>query len=142
MITRHCNPIPLSSAVYFGFRLLQNTFYVIFLIKSGKVRMVSIMAVIIGIFYTWIYMDSDCKLLLCWDLFPTLLWKWGKYKSSAWIFGFVIFSGGMLGHWCGWWQRPYYGSVREAVWEIVMEVTKFMPPWMGFVALVCIIISS
>ena len=121
--------------------------FMLFLTKVEKFGMVSIMAVIIGIFwyimgYTWIPTVSFIVL----GLISDFVMKTGKYKKfSMNILGFVIFSCSMLGLPAPMWlmTETYMAGVREAMGEkYVMEVTKFMPPWMGFVALVCIIISS
>ena len=121
--------------------------FMLFLTKVEKFGMVSIMSAIIGLFwyimgYTWIPTLS----FILMGVIADLVMKSGGYKRFRInMIGFWIFSCSMIGIPATMWlmTKSYMSGVREAMGEqYVMEVSKYMPPWMGFAAIGIILVSS
>ena len=121
--------------------------FMLFLTKVEKFGMVSIMGVILAVFwylmgYTWI----PALTYIAAGLLADLLFRLGKYKSFQFdIIGYWIFSCGMIGCAAPMWllTATYMEQVRDAMGdEYVAGLQKYMPSWMGIAGIGIILVSS
>nr|WP_314930789.1 MptD family putative ECF transporter S component [Shuttleworthia satelles] len=121
--------------------------FMLFLTKVEKFGMVSIMGVIIAVF--WYLMGYTWIPTLTWiasGILSDLIFRLGKYKSFKLdVIGYWIFSCGMIGCAAPMWllTSSYMKQVRDSMGdEYVAGLSKYMPSWMGFAAIGIILVSS
>ena len=121
--------------------------FMLFLTKVEKFGMVSIMGVILAVFWYlmgYTYIPTIIYILAA--LISDLIFRIGKYKSFKFdIIGYWIFSCGMIGCAAPMWllTATYMEQVRDSMGEeYVAGLHRYMPPWMGLVAIGIILISS
>lgn len=132
---------------YFFIPIVTGIPFMLFLTKVGKFGMISIMGIILAVFwylmgYTWIPTITYITAGLLSDFVFSL----GKYKSfKVGIIGYWIFSCGMIGCAAPMWlfTSTYMEQVRNAMGdEYVAGITKYMPSWMGIAGIGIILVSS
>lgn len=121
--------------------------FMLFLTKVEKFGMVSIMGIILAVFwylmgYTWIPTITYIAAGLLSDFILSL----GKYKSfKVSVAGYWIFSCAMIGCAAPMWllTSTYMEQVRSVMGdEYVAGITKYMPSWMGIAGIGIILVSS
>jgi len=121
--------------------------FMLFLTKVEKFGMVSIMGVILAVFWYlmgYTYIPTITYILA--GVLSDLVFSLGKYKSFKFnIIGYWIFSCGMLGCAAPIWlmSSTYMEQVRKTMGdEYVAGIIKYMPSWMGFAGIGIILVSS
>ena len=121
--------------------------FMLFLTKVEKFGMVSIMGIILALFWYlmgYTYIPTITYILA--GVLSDLVFSLGKYKSFKFdIIGYWIFSCGMLGCAAPMWlmSSTYMEQVRETMGdEYVAGIIKYMPSWMGFAGIGIILVSS
>ena len=121
--------------------------FMLFLTKVDKFGMVSIMGVILAVFWYlmgYTYIPTITYILA--GVLSDLVFSFGKYKSFKFdVIGYWIFSCGMIGCAAPMWlmTATYMEQVRVAMGdEYVAGIAKYMPSWMGFAGIGIILVSS
>ncbi|WP_324825840.1 MptD family putative ECF transporter S component [Sinanaerobacter sp. ZZT-01] len=121
--------------------------FMLFLTKTQKFGMLSIMSVILGVFwfltgYTWIPILSY---LVC-GLIADFVLKSGDFKSfKKSVIGYWIFSCGMIGLQAPMWFMAdrYMADVRAYMGDqYAQQLAYYMPQWMGFASIAIIFVGS
>ena len=123
------NAIPvLYPLTYFIAPVVTGIPFMLFLTKVDKFGMVSIMGVILAVFWYlmgYTYIPTITYILA--GVLSDLVFSFGKYKSFKFdVIGYWIFSCGMIG-------------CAAPMW---LMTAKYMPSWMGFAGIGIILISS
>ena len=142
------NAIPvLYPFLYVLIPLISGIPFMLFLTKTEKFGMVTIMSVICGVF--WFFMGYTWTAIVGYVVFgliADLVLKAGKYKNfKVDVIGYWLFSCGMIG--C---QAPmcvmadtYMAQVEASMGEqYASELAHYMPSWMGIAAIAIIFIGS
>lgn len=147
-VTGMLGAIPfLYPALYILVPIVTGIPFMLFLTKVKKFGMVSIMSVIVGVFwyfmgYTWlpIVVFIPCGVI------ADLVLKSGNYKSFRKnVIGFWLFSCGMIGCQAPMWimADTYMAGVSQSMGEqYAAGLAKYMPPWMGIAAVVILLVGS
>ena len=142
------NAIPiLYPLTYFITPIVTGIPFMLFLTKVDKFGMVSIMGVILAVFWYlmgYTYIPTITYILA--GVLSDLVFSFGKYKSFKFdVIGYWIFSCGMIGCAAPMWlmTATYMEQVRVAMGdEYVAGLAKYMPSWMGFAGIGIILVSS
>ncbi|ESL02491.1 hypothetical protein GCWU000282_02627 [Catonella morbi ATCC 51271] len=142
------NAIPvLYPLTYFIAPVVTGIPFMLFLTKVDKFGMVSIMGVILAVFWYlmgYTYIPTITYILA--GVLSDLIFSFGKYKSFKFdVIGYWIFSCGMIGCAAPMWlmTATYMEQVRVAMGdEYVAGIAKYMPSWMGFAGIGIILVSS
>ena len=142
------NAIPvLYPLTYFIAPVVTGIPFMLFLTKVDKFGMVSIMGVILAVFWYlmgYTYIPTITYILA--GVLSDLIFSFGKYKSFKFdVIGYWIFSCGMIGCAAPMWlmTATYMEQVRVAMGdEYVAGLAKYMPSWMGFAGIGIILVSS
>ena len=142
------NAIPiLYPLTYFIAPIVTGIPFMLFLTKVDKFGMVSIMGVILAVFWYimgYTYIPTITYILA--GVLPDLVFSFGKYRSFKFdVIGYWIFSCGMIGCAAPMWlmTATYMEQVRVAMGdEYVAGIAKYMPSWMGFAGIGIILVSS
>ncbi len=142
------NAIPvLYPLTYFIAPVVTGIPFMLFLTKVDKFGMVSIMGVILAVFWYlmgYTYIPTITYILA--GVLSDLVFSFGKYKSFKFdVIGYWIFSCGMIGCAAPMWlmTATYMEQVRVAMGdEYVAGLSKYMPSWMGFAGIGIILVSS
>ena len=142
------NAIPvLYPLTYFIAPVVTGIPFMLFLTKVDKFGMVSIMGVILAVFWYlmgYTYIPTITYILA--GVLSDLVFSFGKYKSFKFdVIGYWIFSCGMIGCAAPMWimTTTYMEQVRVAMGdEYVAGLAKYMPSWMGFAGIGIILVSS
>ena len=142
------NAIPvLYPLTYFIAPVVTGIPFMLFLTKVDKFGMVSIMGVILAVFWYlmgYTYIPTITYILA--GVLSDLVFSFGKYKSFKFdVIGYWIFSCGMIGCAAPMWlmTATYMEQVRVAMGdEYVAGLAKYMPSWMGFAGIGIILVSS
>lgn len=142
------NAIPvLYPLTYFIAPVVTGIPFMLFLTKVDKFGMVSIMGVILAVFWYlmgYTYIPTITYILA--GVLSDLVFSFGKYKSFKFdVIGYWIFSCGMIGCAAPMWlmTATYMEQVRVAMGdEYVAGIAKYMPSWMGFAGIGIILVSS
>lgn len=142
------NAIPfLYPLTYLITPILTGIPFMLFLTKVEKFGMVSIMGIILAVFwylmgYTWI----PTLTYIAAGLLSDLVFRLGKYKSFKFdVIGYWIFSCGMIGCAAPMWllTATYMEQVRDSMGDGYVEgLSRFMPSWMGLAAIGIILVSA
>ena len=142
------NAIPvLYPALYILIPLITGIPFMLFLTKTEKFGMVTIMSVICGLFwflmgYTWLALVSY---VVC-GVLADLVLRSGSYKSFRRdVLGFWLFSCGMIGCQAPMWVMAdtYMAGVEASMGaEYASELAHYMPSWMGLAAVVIIFVGA
>lgn len=142
------NAIPvLYPVLYILIPLVSGIPFMLFLTKVEKFGMVTIMALISGVFwflmgYTWTAIIG----YLVFGILADLVLKAGKYKSfKCDVLGFWLFSCGMIGCQAPMWimADTYMAGVKQSMGEkYATELARYMPSWMGIVAIAIIFVGA
>lgn len=142
------NAIPvLYPLTYFIAPIVTGIPFMLFLTKVDKFGMVSIMGVILAVFWYimgYTYIPTITYILA--GVLSDLVFSFGKYRSFKFdVIGYWIFSCGMIGCAAPMWlmTATYMEQVRVAMGdEYVAGIAKYMPSWMGFAGIGIILVSS
>ena len=142
------NAIPvLYPLTYFIAPVVTGIPFMLFLTKVDKFGMVSIMGVILAVFWYlmgYTYIPTITYILA--GVLSDLVFSFGKYRSFKFdVIGYWIFSCGMIGCAAPMWlmTATYMEQVRVAMGdEYVAGLAKYMPSWMGFAGIGIILVSS
>jgi len=142
------NAIPvLYPLTYFIAPVVTGIPFMLFLTKVDKFGMVSIMGVILAVFWYlmgYTYIPTITYILA--GVLSDLVFSFGKYKNFKFdVIGYWIFSCGMIGCAAPMWlmTATYMEQVRVAMGdEYVAGIAKYMPSWMGFAGIGIILVSS
>ena len=142
------NAIPvLYPLTYFIAPVVTGIPFMLFLTKVDKFGMVSIMGVILAVFWYlmgYTYIPTITYILA--GVLSDLVFSFGKYKIFKFdVIGYWIFSCGMIGCAAPMWlmTTTYMEQVRVAMGdEYVAGLAKYMPSWMGFAGIGIILVSS
>ena len=142
------NAIPvLYPLTYFIAPVVTGIPFMLFLTKVDKFGMVSIMGVILAVFWYlmgYTYIPAITYILA--GVLSDLVFSFGKYKSFKFdVIGYWIFSCGMIGCAAPMWlmTATYMEQVRVAMGdEYVAGLAKYMPSWMGFAGIGITLVSS
>ena len=142
------NAIPiLYPLTYFIAPVVTGIPFMLFLTKVDKFGMVSIMGVILAVFWYlmgYTYIPTITYILA--GVLSDIVFSFGKYKSFKFdVIGYWIFSCGMIGCAAPMWlmTATYMEQVRVAKGdEYVAGLAKYMPSWMGFAGIGIILVSS
>lgn len=147
-VTGMLNAIPfLYPLTYLITPILTGIPFMLFLTKVEKFGMVSIMGIILAVFwylmgYTWI----PTLTYIAAGLLSDLVFRLGKYKSFRFdVIGYWIFSCGMIGCAAPMWllTATYMEQVRDSMGDGYVEgLGRFMPSWMGLAAIGIILVSA
>lgn len=121
--------------------------FMLFLTKTSKFGMVSILSTICGVFwflmgYTWIALIG----YVVFGVIADLVMKAGKYKSFKMnLIGFWIFSCGMIGSQAPMWimADTYMAGVRQSMGDqYTDQLIQYMPSWIAFAAIGIIFVGA
>lgn len=142
------NAIPvLYPFLYILIPLISGIPFMLFLTKTNKFGMVTIMSVICGIFwfltgYTWTAVVG----YVVFGLLADLVLRAGNYKSfRISVIGYWFFSCGMIGCQAPMWVMAdtYMSGIKEAMGEqYASELAYYMPSWMGIAAIGIIFVGA
>lgn len=142
------NAIPiLYPAIYLLIPIVTGIPFMLFLTKIEKFGMVTIMSIIIGVFwyfmgYTWLALVG----YIPFGIISDLVMKSGGFKSfKKNVIGFWLFSCGMIGCQMPMWVMAdtYMEGVKQQMGEqYALALAKYMPSWMGIAAFGIIFIGS
>ncbi|HHK1608988.1 TPA: MptD family putative ECF transporter S component, partial [Streptococcus pyogenes] len=142
------NAIPiLYPAIYLLIPIVTGIPFMLFLTKVEKFGMVTIMSIIIGVFwyfmgYTWLALVG----YIPFGIISDLVMKSGGFKSfKKNVIGFWLFSCGMIGCQMPMWVMAdtYMEGVKQQMGEqYALALAKYMPSWMGIAAFGIIFIGS
>ena len=135
------NAIPvLYPFLYVLIPLISGIPFMLFLTKTEKFGMVTIMSVICGVFwflmgYTWTAVVG----YVVFGIIADIVLKAGNYKSfKVDVIGYWLFSCGMIG--C---QAPMWVMADTSMGEqYASELARYMPSWMGIAAVAIIFVGS
>lgn len=142
------NAIPvLYPALYILIPLISGIPFMLFLTKTQKFGMVTIMSVISGVF--WFLMGYTWTAIIGYVVFGVLadlVLRAGKYKSfQCDVLGFWLFSCGMIGCQVPMWimADTYMAGVEQSMGaQYAAELARYMPSWMGFAAIAIIFVGA
>jgi energy-coupling factor transport system substrate-specific component len=141
-----CVPV-LYPALYFLWPFITGIPFMLFLTKVEKFGMVTIMAIISGVFwftmgYTWLPVAGY---FVC-GLLADLIFKSGHYKNfKTNLFGYWTYSLSIISMQLPMWLKAeeYIAGVREMMGDqYTDQLVHYMPSWMGFAAIGIIFIGS
>lgn len=142
------NAIPvLYPVLYILIPLISGIPFMLFLTKTTKFGMVSIMSVICGVFwflmgYTW---TAVVSYVVC-GIIADLVLKAGKYKNFKMdVVGYWLFSCGMIGCQAPMWimADTYMAGVRQSMGDqYASQLLQYMPAWMGVAAIAIIFVGA
>ena len=142
------NAIPvLYPFLYILIPLISGIPFMLFLTKTDKFGMVTIMSIICGVFwflmgYTWTAIVG----YVVFGIIADLVLRAGKYKSfKIDVIGFWLFSCGMIG--C---QAPmcvmaatYMAGIEQSMGtQYASELARYMPSWIGIAAIAIIFVGA
>lgn len=142
------NAIPvLYPVLYVLIPLVTGIPFMLFLTKTNKFGMVSIMSIICGVF--WFVMGYTWTALVGYVVFgiiADLVLKAGRYKSFKMnLIGYWLFSCGMIGCQAPIWVMTdtYMSNIRTQMGDqYADQVLRYMPSWMAIVAVVIVFIGA
>jgi energy-coupling factor transport system substrate-specific component len=142
------NAIPVLYPIsYFYLPIITGIPWMLFLTRVSKYGMVSIMSVILGVFwflmgYTWLPLVS----YVVFGLITDAILNSGGYKSfKKIVIGYWMFSCGMIGCQAPMWLMAdsYMAGVRQSMGEqYVTQLAYYMPWWMGIAAIAILFVGS
>lgn len=142
------NAIPvLYPLLYVLTPLIAGIPFMLFLTKTEKFGMVTIMAVICGVFwflmgYTW----TAAVGYVVFGIIADIVLKAGKYKSfKVDVIGYWLFSCGMIGCQAPMWVMTdtYMAQIETSMGEqYASDLARYMPSWMGIAAVAIIFAGS
>ena len=121
--------------------------FMLFLTKTEKFGMVTIMSVICGVFwflmgYTWTAVIG----YVVFGIIADIVLKAGNYKSfKVDVIGYWLFSCGMIGCQAPMWimADTYMAQVETSMGgQYASELARYMPSWMGIAAVAIIFVGS
>lgn len=142
------NAIPiLYPALYLLIPLISGIPFMLFLTKTDKFGMVSIMSIICGAF--WFLMGYTWTALVGYAAFgiiADLVLKTGGYKMfKTNVVGYWLFSCGMIGCQAPMWimADTYMANIRTQMGDqYADQLLQYMPSWMGIAAIAIILAGS
>ena len=142
------NAIPvLYPFLYILIPLISGIPFMLFLTKTDKFGMVTIMSVICGVFwflmgYTWTAIVG----YVVFGLISDLVLRIGKYKSfKIDVIGYWLFSCGMIGCQAPMWVMAdtYMAGIEQSMGaQYANELARYMPSWMGIAAIGIIFVGA
>lgn len=137
----------LYPTLYFLWPLTTGIPFMLFLTKVNKFGMISLMAIISGLFwfsmgYTWtgIVGCSTCGII------SDLIFKSGKYKNfKSNVVGYWVYSLSIISLQMPLWIKgtEYVAGIREMMGDkYTDQLLQYMPPWIGIVAIGIILIGA
>lgn len=142
------NAIPILYPIsYLYMPIITGIPFMLFLTKVSKFGMVSILSVILGVFwflmgYTWLPIIG----YVIFGLIADFILKAGGYKSfKKTVIGYWMFSCGMIGCQAPMWfmADSYMANVRQSMGEqYATQLAHYMPWWMGLAAFVILFVGS
>ena len=121
--------------------------FMLFLTKTDKFGMVTIMSVICGVFwflmgYTWTAIVG----YVVFGIISDLVLRAGKYKSfKIDVIGYWLFSCGMIGCQAPMWVMAdsYMAGIEQSMGaQYASELARYMPSWMGIAAIAIIYVGA
>ena len=121
--------------------------FMLFLTKTTKFGMVSIMSVICGVFwflmgYTWLALVG----YVVFGIISDVVLNTGKYKSfKINLIGYWLFSCGMIGCQAPMWimADTYMAGIREAMGDqYTDQLIKYTPSWLGIAAIGIVFVGA
>ena len=121
--------------------------FMLFLTKTDKFGMVTIMSVICGVFwflmgYTWTAIVG----YVVFGIISDLVLRAGKYKSfKIDVIGYWLFSCGMIGCQAPMWVMAdtYMAGIEQSMGaQYASELARYMPSWMGIAAIAIIFVGA
>ena len=142
------NAIPvLYPFLYILIPLISGIPFMLFLTKTDKFGMVTIMSVICGVFwflmgYTWTAIVG----YVVFGIISDLVLRAGKYKSfKIDVIGYWLFSCGMIGCQPPMWVMAdtYMAGIEQSMGaQYASELARYMPSWMGIAAIAIIFVGA
>ena len=142
------NAIPvLYPFLYILIPLISGIPFMLFLTKTDKFGMVTIMSVICGVFwflmgYTWTAIVG----YVVFGIISDLVLRAGKYKSfKIDVIGYWLFSCGMIGCQAPMWvmSDTYMAGIEQSMGaQYASELARYMPSWMGIAAIAIIFVGA
>ena len=121
--------------------------FMLFLTKTDKFGMVTIMSVICGVF--WFLMGYTWTALVGYVIFGVIsdfVLRTGKYKSfKIDVIGYWLFSCGMIGCQAPMWVMAdtYMAGIEQSMGaQYASELAHYMPSWMGIAAIAIIFVGA
>ena len=121
--------------------------FMLFLTKTDKFGMVTIMSIIFGVFwflmgYTWTAIVG----YVVFGIISDLVLRAGKYKSfKIDVIGYWLFSCGMIGCQAPMWVMAdtYMAGIEQSMGaQYASELARYMPSWMGIAAIAIIFVGA
>ncbi len=142
------NAIPvLYPFLYVLIPLISGIPFMLFLTKTEKFGMVTIMSIICGLFwflmgYTWTAIVG----YVVFGIIADLVLRAGQYKSfKVDVIGYWLFSCGMIGCQAPMWimADTYMEGVRQSMGDqYASELAHYMPSWMAFAAIAIVFVGA
>ena len=142
------NAIPvLYPFLYILIPLISGIPFMLFLTKTDKFGMVTIMSVICGVFwflmgYTWTAIVG----YVVFGIISDLVLRAGKYKSfKIDVIGYWLFSCGMIGCQAHMWVMAdtYMAGIEQSMGaQYASVLARYMPSWMGIAAIAIIFVGA